>query len=82
MASKKRTYLAKVWAAESYAAGIWRGLSLWEDPSNCPITAGVTMPGNTITAGVTITEATNSWDVTMPANTVTTGVGIGCGNQD
>lgn len=53
----------------------------WDGPTNCAITANVTMPGNTISGDVTMTEAANGWNVTMPANTVTTGVGMGCGQQ-
>lgn len=82
--ASKRIYEAKIWAAGICAAGIWRGLGVagWVEPSNCPITAGVTMPANTITAGVTITTSSISGDVTMPANAVTTGIGIGCGYQN
>jgi hypothetical protein len=53
----------------------------WVGPTNCAITADVTMSSNTISGDVTITEATNTWDVTMPVNSVTDDVGIGCGHQ-
>ena len=82
--ASKHIYSAKIWAAGIYAAGIWRGIGVaqWNVPTNCAITSNVTMTANTISAGVTMTEATNAWDVTMPSNSATTGIGIGCGQQD
>ena len=65
-----------------YAIPFGVGSVAWTAPSNCPITTNVTMPANAISSDVTITEATNTWDVTMPANSATTGIGMGCGQQD
>jgi len=83
--ASKRIYESKIYAAGMYAAGIWRGLgvavTVWTPPSNCPITANVTMPSNAVSGDVTITETTNAWNVTMPTNSVTGDVGIGCGYQ-
>ena len=79
--ASKHIYGAKIWAAGMFAAGIWRGIAAWDPTANCPIAAGVTMPANTISGDVTMTEATNSWNVTMPASSVTGDIGIGCGHQ-
>jgi hypothetical protein len=79
--ASKRTYAAKIWATRIYAAGIWRGFG-WDPPTNCAITAGITMPANTVSGDATITASSITGDVTMPANTVTTAIGIGCGYQN
>jgi hypothetical protein len=64
-----------------YAIPFGVGSVAWTEPSNCAITADVTMPANTISGDVTITTDTITTGVTMPANTVTGDVGIGCGFQ-
>ena len=68
MASSKDIFEAKIFGADLFACGVFRGQT-WTVAS-CTIIKDVTMPANTI-----------STDITMAANTISTDVGIGCGNQ-
>jgi len=79
MASSKDIFEAKIFGADLFASGVFRGRS-WTAPT-CTISADVTMPANSISTAVTMPANTVTGDVTMPANTVAEDVGIGCGNQ-
>lgn len=69
------------WSSVRYLPTLGYRTSLFVDPSNCPITTAVTMPGNAIISAVTMPGNSITSNVTMPASSVTDDVGIGCGYQ-